>query len=719
MTVLGYEEVLNADFAPLAAAATGWNELAKRYAAVQQRMQGEVLSVTGNPTLWTGYSAFTADQHLRLTLQQTADAQTEAKAVASIIADAQVDFETAQKKLRATVADATADGMKITGTGVAAFDPTTLDPASRQDYGHDRDFQRKCAEAAGQWTQKIKVYLEEATAADQRAALALRRAAAVGPTNEFNGKAVGGGDAADAQRAAGLAEKLKNGGNLTPQELAELSNLMKANSGSPQYSQTLLASLGPEGTLRLADEIQQRMNERDGKFKGEFADLQTNLANTVAGATRDPNSPFYQDFRKGLREAGSKPLHGGASPVYGYQTLATLLQKGNAGYSKEFLVDLGTDVLAADRACKGNWPAHHDGPRPDLVHDPLDSVLGLMGGHPEAATAFLDPTAPGAGDRLAYLLRERDWSQNTPYTLTGGGPPLNGSGPAPSGLAAALEAGATGDVPGEGAHNGGPHTPAQARVMQGIVETLDAEGKGADIPEGLRMPIANALSDYVDDTHRILSEHSSNADRDGAWEENGVGHLGGDNAQLVRVIRGVAEEPEAFATLYAAEQAKAAEELAGIPADPRVNDSERQRPAQRIGTALGAYDAVAVSVILDAKDDRMEWAEKTGQMLSTINSGTTGYFPKVGDSVGALVDAGINQWVDSVKKDAQDTGNLKASEEHQKTSRHERQLVLEWGRGHGYGKESDIVDDVYRSLDSGRTNGYLHANNAMGRNAQK
>ncbi|MER5354393.1 DUF6571 family protein [Kitasatospora sp. NPDC002551] len=719
MSLLGFEDVLKADPSAMAKAAADWTEMARKYQLIQHRLENEVLSVTGDQGLWLGSTAFAANMHVTFTRQQSIDAQTEAKAVASIITDAKNDFTEAQKKLKQAVADARADGMKVTGTGAVMFDASTLDPATRSAYHHEPDYQRERNDAARAWAQKIKICVEEATAADQRATLQLRRAAKVGDLmNEFNGQAVGGGDEADGRRAADLASRLKDGKKLSPEELAELNNLMKANSGSPVYGQTLLNALGPEGTLLLADELQVRTNDRDGKNKGEYGELQTNLANTIGGATRDTNSKFYQDFRKGLQEAGVKNINerhfgGRTEPIYGYQTLTTLLQHGNAGYGSQFLNDLGTDILKAERDDRNRWSSHQfNGPRPDLVYDPVDGVLKLMGQNPEAATQFLDPKGPGAEDRLAYLLRDREWP--TSYVNTLYGPPMVDKTTHQAGLAAAIEAAATGDVPGEGSHHGGPHTPAQARVMQGVVDALDADGKGAeDVHDDLKMPLANALSDYVDDTHQILSQHHTNADHNGVWEENGEGHLGGTADHLIRVMRGVSDEPEAYATLYNAERAKAAEALAAIPGNHQYGPDR----AHSIGAALGAYDAIRSDVILDEKDDRMEWAEKTGEFASSVNGVVTGFIPEVGDVAGAFVDAGISGWVDDVKKEAQDAGNTKNSDKHFAALTQSQVMAGEWGRRNHL--SVDATEAVSQGLGSGHDDGLTNALIALGRNGQQ
>ncbi|GAA2784461.1 hypothetical protein RMN57_27920 [Kitasatospora sp. CM 4170] len=718
----GFEDVLKADLSGLARAAADWTAMAGAYEAVQHRMEREVLPVTGG-SLWVGPTAAAADLHLRPTRQQTVDAQTEARAVASIIADAHDDFASAQERLRRTVRAAEADGMRVTGTGAVVFDLGGLDPALRADYRHDADQQRERAAAAGRWARQIEGCLEEATAADRRAALRLRRAAKVGdPVNTFNGRALGGGDAADAARAAELARRLADGGRLGPEELAELGDLMKADSGRPEFGRTLLTALGPTGLLRLADELDLRINARGGPLRAEYDALRTSLADTVAGATRDPASGFYRDFRAGLREAGLRSVNehrpgGGAEPVSGYQALATLLRHGGAGYGKEFLNDLGTDLLDAERSGRSR-PAHQfNGPRPDLVHDPVDGVLGLMGRNPEAAALFLDPQSPGAGDRLAYLLRGRTWPSMSATTLYG--PPVADPHTHRSGLAAALEAAATGDVAGGTGRHGGPHTPAQARVLQGVVDALDADGRGAEIHQDLRGPLAGALADYAQDTHRILSEHVGTAAHAGAWEDGGAGRLGGSSDHLVRVLRGVAEEPEAYAALYRAERAEAARTVAALPPDPGAEDADRALAGQRVGTALGAYDAVRASVLLDGKDDRMAWADRTGALVSTLGGTAAGFVPEGGELAAALAEHGAGAWAEHVKEEAQHRGNLDASDHHTAGLTESRRMVLEWGRLHGYGPDAPLVDRVSAAMDTGHDTGYHNAAVALGRNGQK
>ncbi|MFI9330039.1 DUF6571 family protein [Kitasatospora sp. NPDC052868] len=717
--MLGYEDILHADLSAMTKAASDWTEMARKYSAVQQRLDNEVLSVTGNQGMWLGSTAFAANQHINATKQQTIDAQTEANAVATIITDAHGDFEAAQKKLREASEGATAAGMKVTGTGSVMFDVSRLDEATKHDYRHDPDYQRQCNEAAGKWSEVIQAAIQEATAADQRASRALNRAAKVGDAfNTFNGQAIGGGDAADARRAADLAEKMRKDGKLSPAELDELNNLMKANSNSPQYSQTLLNTLGPEHTLQLADELEKQVEGKDGKDKGAYGELQKNLANTVAGATRDPNSQFYKDWRKGLQDLGAKNInddHGGKlDPVYGYQALATLMDKGDAQYSSVFLNDLGADIIDTEKKNPHIWDHQFDGPRPGLVSDPLDGVLKQMGKNPEAATQFLDPKGPGGEDRLNYLTRDRKWPENYLNTLYGA--PQKMDDPFQrAGLGAAIEAATTGDPTGT-PHKGDAHTEAQARVMQGTIDALDKDGKGADIPENLRKPLAGALTDYVDDTHNILGAELDTAKhKDGVWTEGGNTHLADKASSLTRVMRGVSEDPEGYAALYEAEKAKSAQVVAGLPADPSRPDHDRVGPADRAGSALGTLDAIRSDVLLDERDDKKEWADKTGKLITGGTGLATGYIPEVGDLAGSLAEMGVDQWTDDVKKEAADKANNEASTAHDSNLDQGTQMVIGWADQNHVDTKGELANEVNRGLRDGHSRGYSEAMIALGR----
>nr|BFD88730.1 hypothetical protein KitaXyl93_00900 [Kitasatospora sp. Xyl93] len=368
--MLGYEDVLKADPGTLAAAAAKWREMAQKFHTMESDFDQKVLSVTRNG-LWTGGTASMANFQLAITKGQITAAQVEANAVASLLDDAKSDFEAAQKQVRDAADGAVKDGFKVTGTGVAVLDTSTMDKATLNALHHDREAQDAYNEAAAKWTKAIEAGLQAATDADTRAATALRSASKAGsPDNTFNGQAVGGGDAADAQRAAALATRIDG---LGPQERDQLANLMKANADSPQFSQTLLDKLGPGGMLKLAQQLDSPGD--DGGKKAAYPSLRTDLTRALASATRDPDSDFYKKWRADMKGAGDKNYGSNTQPVYGYQILTTMMTKGSGKYSTPFLTDLADDITATEKDHQGLWSykANHTGTA--LGADPLDNVL--------------------------------------------------------------------------------------------------------------------------------------------------------------------------------------------------------------------------------------------------------------------------------------------------------------------------------------------------------
>ncbi|MGJ3561078.1 hypothetical protein ACR6C2_33475 [Streptomyces sp. INA 01156] len=211
-----------------------------------------------------------------------------------------------------------------------------------------------------------------------------------------------------------------------------------------------------------------------------------------------------------------------------------------------------------------------------------------MSKNPDAATAFFDPSGNGSGsdhvvnDHLKYLLNEREWPQHhttTPVKLFTSDDPLSRTG-----LGAALEAAATGQPPlqkGQDPWPEMPHSDAQARVMHGIIEELKpSEGTDAPVHENLRHPLANALAQYTNDTHEILggmdADYVRAATGDGYFRDGDTTHLAVSQKDLVQVMRGLSEDPDAYATLHKAESRYIDAEMRSIPEGS--TDSERSAP---------------------------------------------------------------------------------------------------------------------------------------------
>ncbi|MFG3053116.1 hypothetical protein ACGFZP_19485 [Kitasatospora sp. NPDC048239] len=707
--MLGYEDVLNAKPETLSAAAVQWRAMAERFRAMEGTMDRDVLAVTG--TGWNGPVSFLASIELQGTKSQIVAAQVEARAMASLLDDAAADFAAAQKQVRDAADGAVKADLKVTGTGVVVFDIGVFDPQTRNAIQHDPGASREYQEAAAKWSAAIQAGMQRATDADQRASRALRSASKAGSVeNSFNKDAIGGGDAADAQRAAALATRIDG---LNADELQQLQNLMRANADSPQFSQTLLDKLGTDGTLKLAEHLNDP--GKDGAKKAAYAALQTDLTRSLASATQDTNSEFYRRWREGMKKAGTKNFGPNTDPVYGYQILGTLMSKGDAKYSTGFLTNLADDIVEVEKHDKNPWgyKASHDGT--SLGADPLDEVLGVMGRQPEAATSYLDPGADGSNKRLNYLLKDRDWPEGW---LSAYGPVKVPDPLARSGLAAALEAASTGER--AGAPHDGRHTEAEARIMHDTIVTLDEDHGGDDLKGPLRRPLANALADYVGDTHELLTGrndlYNGHTGHDSVWKDGDTVRMAVGQDSLVRLMRGVSEDPDGYGTLHQAETAKVAQELSAL--GPNATHDQLKDVLGKGAAGLGAYDAIRADIEMDKRDDKNAQADwKAKALYHVIGAPVTG-ITWVGDSAQRMVDV----WTYAASLDVKDhnnsEANAKISDVYLGANREMSDLVGIWARDHGRSPDSaeinalqdDMLNNRNRSNDVARH--YLGRDNA-------
>ncbi|MFF1838912.1 hypothetical protein ACFVXE_32695 [Streptomyces sp. NPDC058231] len=162
-------------------------------------------------------------------------------------------------------------------------------------------------------------------------------------------------------------------------------------------------------------------------------------------------------------------------------------------------------------------------------------------------------------------------------------------------LGAAVAVSTTGGGPG-------PRTRAQAdgmkQVLLAVNDSLD--GNGRAVAADLRIPLAEALAGYANDTQEILdglnSEYNSAGGRDdAAWQDKAGYHFSAYREQLVGVLRAVAEDPAAYAVLRNAQTEWGAAQLASLSAGAK-GDALSVVPAPN-ASALGSYDAIAADVV--------------------------------------------------------------------------------------------------------------------------
>ncbi|MEV4741911.1 hypothetical protein [Streptomyces sp. NPDC049555] len=702
--MLTYHQVLTADLGLLTTAAEQWDAAAKKFDSVLKTYDSDVKSITTDGS-WSGQAHIVAQPSMQQTHTELASAAKEARAIASLLRDAHTHFTELRGKLKAAVAEAEKADMKIDDQGRATA-TVRNDPAAT----HDPDYRAqsaKIAEAEASWTRHIAEFVQAFDDADQGVKLALT--AAVQDTTPldglggFNANAEGDIEKVEVREATNLADKLRSGKHLSTQELNEMQWLLRDVGHDEQSSRTFLDNIGPDGTIELANKLNGLAYDSDKGHQRTYLNIESGIAGTIATATADPRSSFYGKWREGLRSAGEKNFGKKTDPLYGYQTFVGLMEQGKGRYSGTFLNDLGDDIIATEKKHEGIW-TQWTAPRAGVASDPLDHLLGVMSRTPDAATSFLDPGTDGKNGHLKYLLKEREWPR---IALNGPGALMFMDDPtSKAGLGAALEAAATGHEPGT-KHTLGGHTEAQARVMHDTIRVLNSDGHGDKLPANLRSPLGNMLADYTGDTHQILSRTREDYKVSGAegkvWEDGGVVHMAVGKDDLVRVMRGVADDPAAFARMYNAERQYAADTLSRVPfnGDPDT----RAAVIEAASSAYGFYDGISSDVVFDKRDKAIQWARDVSHAVTGTSGALLNFIPadvaegvpmpkgvKVGaDALNRITDFTMYEWT---KEQISEASAAAGAENRAKFNHGQRQvdsLVVEWGRVNGHDPNEGVI----------------------------
>ncbi|MEU2183678.1 hypothetical protein [Streptomyces thermolilacinus] len=700
-----YQQILDMDFSVLAGAADSWKSAAGKFKKLADVFDEGARGLSVG-TDWRGLSADASLKPLRVTRQEYDAAQTQARAMESLLRDAHSTFVRLQSQLRSAVADAVEAGMRVSEGGVATYDFSKVDAATAYSVRHQPDLR----EVEQSYTRNITNAVKAVNDFDE----SVKRALISETTPDgntpfgFNARAVGDVEAA---AAVTLYERVR-AGKATPEELREFRDVLRQNSGDKHFSEAFLHALGGKETVLLADQMQLAAHERGipASDRKLYESISAGLATTVASGTKDPNSYAYRPFVDGLKAIGDDRLDR-LNPVHGYQTLVTLMSRGE-GYGKQFLNEMGHAIIGTEKAEPRIWDHAFDVKRPDLVTDPLDGLLKVMSKDPGAAEYFLDPAAEGnKNDHLKYLLTEREWS--TPYTAPLYGVPREMPDAfQASGLGAAIQAAATGHEPGERLGPPGPHTEGQARVMHHAIRLLDAEAGGDKFPEHLeplRQPMARALVDYVADTHLILGGQESRlggiGGSESAYVDGDKAHLAVGQASLVRVMRGIADDASSYSLLYEAQRAYSAELLAGAPEfhTDRTHGSsaEWNDRARDVGAAMGAINGVGADVCRDKQDARTEWAEDVAEYSAIGANALIGEIPVVGSAGGALIDSVKYDWVKDVTAVAEDEGKADSSRNYAEGMQGTNRLLDTWAADRGISEEG-----AFKEAKNSANNGY-------------
>ncbi|MFI6556768.1 hypothetical protein ACWGBY_32745 [Streptomyces griseus] len=648
--MLTFEDVVTIRLAPLVNAAASWDAMADGLDKLGDHYESNVLAVAKGPG-WVGASATAATSSFTSTRQQFDAGVVEARAIASILRDIHGQFVERIGVVLDLVDSAKKADIHIDSRGTAHF------KADKSTGGGIFDETKRFAVEAS-WTAAVAAAVQAVDDADQGAKLALRDAAGIknffeemfdrmgGTAHNFNGSAVGDIEVVEAREAQKYADQIIAGNK--PDDPDEFARLMRDNAGDEKFSRTMLNHIGPEGTIKLTNQLNTFAYDSDTGNKQSYLGAERGLANALSTATQDPKSQFYKDFQAGLRDAGMKRYDWQSEKVRGYQSLVTLMQHGD-GYSDQFMHDIGDDLIAAERADKGddNWdlPKNFVQSRDEwFANDPLDGLLKVMSKDPEAAASFLDPnsvpyssdgTNPG-NDRLEYLSRQRDWDvvdghphMRNPYDPDSmWGDPLRGSdiedAQGREGFGAALVAGTTGIDPNSSGGGYVEHSDANNRVFRGALKHLSAEGD--DLHPSLRTPLALAMGNYSDEVHAATSAHND--------DESPL-----NRSQVLEVSKQISRDQFSYGTL----QDSINRELVH---DINVGREGDEEPLRRAGRTIGFLEEARYQGLKIDADDAKSKATWDAKWDYHTWGGVVNFIPYAGDAAQRGVDAVTAKWLE-------------------------------------------------------------------------
>ncbi|MFJ6249226.1 MULTISPECIES: hypothetical protein [unclassified Streptomyces] len=714
-----YQEIMETDLGKLSTAADGWKSMAEKFKKVEDLYEKEVQSVASGGPLWTGQAQQVGATNFVVTRKELGAAQKEARAMESLLRDAHSTFTELKGRVKAAVDEAVAAGMKVSEYGNASYDFSKVSPQEANAIRHDPDLRN----VEMSYTSKINDAVKAVTEFDADVKTALLNASGADGTAPlgFNAKPVGDVEAVE---ALALSEKVREG-KASKAELEHYRDILEQNSKDKHFSEAYLDGLGAKDALKIADRMNLASNERgiSDAEKKLYNSINTGLADTIASGTKDPNGYAYRPFVDGLKGLGTENFGRYGNVTNGYQVLVTLMKQGDhKAYGKEFLNELGNDMIRIEKEKPHVWQHFFDGQRPNLAHDPLDGLLGIMSKDPKDAEYFLDPKAPGnENEHLKFLLTDREWPDPMMNNLYAAPTKMDDPFKA-TGLGDAIQAAATGHEPGEKLGPVGPHSEGQARVMQNAIRILDQEMDGDKFPDELKniqQPMARALVDYVADTHVTLGgQEAAYGGIKGNDDITGSGdnaHIAVGQGSLVRVMRGIADDGAAYSLLYEAERNYGASELAGAPAyngdKTHGSSADWNDRGRDIGVAMGALNGIGADVYKDKGDDKVEWAEDTAEYAAIGANGLIGEIPIAGTAGGALIDTIKYDWVKDVTEEAEAQGKQDASNNYASGMEGTNRLFDAWGEkngitGDGAWKEAkNSADEAY---DTGRNAAKAH-----------
>ncbi|MEV5976753.1 hypothetical protein [Streptomyces sp. NPDC052114] len=697
-----YHEVMTTDLSALTSAAKSWDGMADSFKTLEGQYKKEVHGISLGGPAWQGQSARAANERFDITLQELRAAQTEAKAVASLLRDAHTQFSDLKAAVKKARSEAVEAGMAVSDQGICRFDyknaTDSAASAARNDPG--------LPELEASWSGHIRKAVEAVDEADRLVKISLQAVVidsdlGDGTLNGFNAharKRIKDYEAEhEAEEAADTLTRINEGEKPSAREISTLKRTFKEYGGNGVFSRTLLDSLGPSGTITLSNRLNDLGYVKDPGHSGDYAALETGLANTLAKATQNTDTKWYKEWHADLKKAGvsrySTDFHGARlDKVHGYQSLVTLMQagageKGN-GFSSGFLKDVGNDIISAEKKNPDIWDLK--GPYSGktsgwFANDPLDGLLGVMSRDPQTSASFLN-----SEKNIGYLLeagdgQHRDWNviervhegaKSSTYT-----PALDSDDRV--GLGAALQAAATGISPSDENAKFVEHTDENREVFKSSLSYLSE--RGDDFPSSLREPMSKILVNHGDTVHAAASTVK-------------VADSPVPQRDLFEVLKQVSKSDDSYGELNHGINKSIVADIY----DQKLDKDEHPKDSlTRAGRTVGFLEEARSQAAADP-----ETAEIKGKWI--IDKGIS-YLPVGSEDVQAGFDYVAEKWQKDEQARLDDNQADANADSYKKRNGQLMALAEQWEKAHG-GSEYDAQDAIDKSASAGAN----HANGVSG-----
>ncbi len=682
-----FEQLLTARLTPLATAVTQWTEMIGKLKSPLQD-DAKAMKSKADKSSWAGDNASVTKEFVTKTAKEFSDAVIEAESVRDLLKDAHGLFKAAQDDLKHAYENPP-PGITVYSNGVLSHrvHPDRRSKDSTEPVATEAQFEAL--------REKLEGILKRANEADELCAWGLRALIRNHP-NDFGSTDFNG--IADAKKArAEEKQQAENGReaaklyarweHLDDDERERLLTLAEQGKNSPAFAEQLMTNLSyrgrdqQEAVLLLAGSLES--GGRDGQLSSADARLYKALSGSLATATGPDSpigspggvtSPWTDKLISTARDGNGLPMRHPGAIGGGAATLKDLTDlmaadvgdkaydpkdekaspydkdKGDPVFSEAFLTEVGDSIrgweTGNDDAYEGvmkNWQGTQE--------DPMKGLLNAMSRNPSASTHYFDPNST---DNLKYFMEDRKWPGGAVEDKM---PDELKQTSARAELGAALEAGATGREPGTPLHAPpAHHDEAETAIFERVLKEYsgdEAAGNQSSVPLSMRTSVGGMLGDYASDVHQILGKKM-----DGPTDFNNIEVERGD---LLRAMRGAAEDPKAFGVIHQSQTAVIAEGMKDYPANSyRAEDPELRAWVKQSASVLGHLDGVRGDVIYDlgqAEKDANGWNKMMNYHV--IGAPLTA-IPIVGDAVQRSVDVGTATYMNELnaKVDADTRKNM-------------------------------------------------------------